>query len=88
MAIRQSGSKYLSQCMPSVDTHLALIEAATYNKLIPALLCNISEKPVQEDFYCLLDTFVRFGRIVICTPMASASRARMGFVRAGRQSAM
>ena len=50
---------------------LAPIEAAIHDKLIPALLGGMPDRPSREDFRCLIANSVRFGGLAIRQPHGS-----------------
>ena len=54
--------------MPAVGALLAPIEAAIHDKLIPALLGGMPDRPSREDFRRLVANSVRFGGMTIRQP--------------------
>ena len=69
--------------MPVVGPLLAPIEEAIHDKLIPALLGGMPDRPSQEDFRRLVANSVWFGGMAIHQPVESAARTRTCSVNAG-----
>ena len=61
----QAEWQYLSRCVPAMGPLLAPIEDAIHDKLIPALLGGMSDRPSREDFCRLVANSVRFGGMAI-----------------------
>ena len=55
--------------MPAVGPLLAPIAAAIHDKLIPALLGGIPDRPAREDFRRLVANSIRFGGMAIRQPV-------------------
>ena len=79
----QAEWQYLSRCVPAVGPLLAPIEDAIHDKLIPALLGGMPDRPSRDDFRRLVAGSVRFGGMAVRRPVESAARARACSMNAG-----